>query len=267
MSAMARYLAACDIEIATQDYPKIIVSFNEAGISFEPANESEITFIDYCLQNGYNSDTVFKKPTSIKLEDGRISNVVRWMKNDSYGDYAVVARDGKYYRSIDPIITNSKEPQYDVGEIVDGNYFKGGKILRYSGAGFYDIGFTDGSVINAHISSMKNYKSGVSQPPATARRNQNMEFADEVAQWIRECGLARINGGRVTAGESKSGKKYKSIEFSYPRAIAGEIQIYGPKFILVKYNFRGKQGSFTAESPEEFHDLMTENFGSFIRDY
>lgn len=268
MSLLARYLSsALDLSVVYSAPKSVSESLEKAGIRFALASDSETDFIDKCLSIGMNSDTIFKKSKTITVDGEKLTGIVRYSGNDKYGAAVVIKSNGVYYKSIDPIFENDNQPDYDIGETVDGYYYKGAKLLSYVGGGYYEAVFADGRTASIHANSMKPYLSGTSESPATARRNPNMDFAEEVADWIRESGLARVHGGDVSVGESKNGKKYKSIGFSYPRALDGEIQIYGPKFILVKFDFRGIPGSFTARSPEEFHELMTENFGSFIRDY
>lgn len=260
MKTAARYMDLC-VSLPKQNYPQIPpVSFEEAGISFTE-DESVGRFIENCIATGSNADTVFKKPKTITVGDEKLHNVVRYLKNDEFGGHAVVKRGDKYYRSINPVFEGDDDSGFVVGQIVDGTTYSGAKILEHSMSGWYKVGFADGTTDKVHIRSMRK---------AAVRKNPDMNtevFADEVADWIKNCGLARAGGGEVKSGESKSGKKYKSVGFSYPRAIDGEIQIFGTSFILVKFNFRGRSGSFTAKSPEEFHSLMTENFGAFIRDY
>jgi hypothetical protein len=94
-----------------------------------------------------------------------------------------------------------------------------------------------------------------------------MDFVNEVADWIVGIGFGRKTNGEISIGESRSGKKYHSIEFSYQTMFGGEIQIYSRNFILVKYTFRGAKDSFTANSPEDFHTNMVERFGVFIVEY
>jgi len=274
MSDLARYLSACLETVFTKQtiqphfakqtgYPKIEVSFVESGISFAPAQDSEVRFIEDCIKRGHNADTVFKKPTSITTSDGKITGVVRLFKDEEFGSSATVKRGESYFVSIDPIFSTDKDAAYDVGEIVDGNYYKDAKILRYVIGGSYLVGFPDGSTKQVHIRSMKPRKSqNIEKNPIKTE-----DFANEVCDWIVNSNISKVHGGDIDVKESKSGKKYYSISFAYPKALDGEIQIYNTNFIIVRYSFRGKKDSFTAKSPEEFHDLMTENFGAFIKDY
>ena len=56
----------------------------------------------------------------------------------------------------------------------------------------------------------------------------------QVSDFIEEKHLARVYSG---CGLSDN-KKYRYVLFSLPRNLDGEVRIYGPKFILVRYQTR-----------------------------
>lgn len=56
----------------------------------------------------------------------------------------------------------------------------------------------------------------------------------QISDFVEENRLARVYSG---TGISED-KKYRYVLFSLPRNLDGEIRIYGPKFILVRYQTR-----------------------------
>ena len=91
-------------------------------------------------------------------------------------------------------------------------------------------------------------------------------MAEEISLWVISRNLNNPYGGDIHKGNSQSGKRYYSVTFSYPRAIDGTVDVYGPNFIMVKFVFRGRKDSFIAKSADEFFELMDDKFGLFIND-
>ena len=57
---------------------------------------------------------------------------------------------------------------------------------------------------------------------------------DRIADWVRANNLAQIYGGEVRQEKGLRGKPY-SVGFSIRRDLDGEIKVYSPKFILIKW--------------------------------
>lgn len=351
----ARYLRSClPVKKQTLAFPQLNWDIEEEGIRFRRCSPHEENQIRRWQETGTNKDTVFKRPTSRYIEGEKLSGIIQ-LWSDPRGSVAWIDRGGKIYRSIDPIFNDELdefiEPDFDIEEIVDGNYYKGGKILEYYGGGTYRLGFADGEIETANIRSMRPYTSKVSissvgdkkrsyqadqhnnkwgiwtpdgfvpiesasdeliniarekskNPEAfdaalrihnefsrlrkraptvedemnitesdieapfeqLGKRGKAEELAEEIAMWVRQSKLDRVHGGDVKEGKSKSNKRFYGIGFSYPRTLDGTIEVYGPTFIMVKFDHRGQRGNFIAKSPEEFHTEMVSRFGIYMDD-
>jgi len=60
------------------------------------------------------------------------------------------------------------------------------------------------------------------------------EIMDQISEFIEENHLARVYSGSGVSSD----KKYRYVLFSLPRNLDGEVRIYGPRFILVRYQTR-----------------------------
>lgn len=240
------------------EFPDIFWDEEFGDIKFVECDDGASEFIRDCQKHGYNKDTVFKR--SITIEG--ISGVISAIRNEKYGDKIHVDRKGQIYEAIEPLSTEENQP-YEIGDIVEGNYYDQSKIMKYEGSGFYEIQSKSGDKQKVHINSMRTPK--VKEPTVNSIGSstipKSQKLAEEIRQWAVQSGWTATP---VEAGESKTGKVYFATGFLFPRAFKGVIQVYGPKFIAIKYEFRGNTCKEIAKSPEEFHDIMQEKFGAFI---
>jgi hypothetical protein len=80
-----------------------------------------------------------------------------------------------------------------------------------------------------------------------SERNQ---VANRLAILLCECGLANPYGGDVKQDKRSRGKPY-NVAFSRPGDLDGQLSIYSPKFIRVKFLARSQgEQSFVLESEE-----------------
>ena len=284
MSMLARYLATCvslpvrretaETDINTVKFPDIEFDEEFAGLRFEKSDEYSANFIREAQKHGYNKDFVFKKPIPIDC-NGEKLNVIRLHRSSQYGDKVWTEYHGDIYENIDPVFPKESDYNdliFEIGDIVDGKTYKNAKILRYTGQGCYVIGFRDGFTTEVHINSMKNIKL---EPVKNIKENimsaktevtsspKSEILANKIATWLKSRGLKVT---KVTAGESKSGKVYFGLEFSYPDAIRCIVHVYGKAFVQVVYEFLGKKDKFVSRTPEEFYETVEEKFGSFMKD-
>jgi hypothetical protein len=306
---LARYLSSSipnidSIFISTRNnqFPSVFWDIQDAGVRFIKASKEKSDFITNCIKNGLNKDIVFKKKISIEdCNEETLTGIIQMYKDEKNGSKVFIERKKVIYEAIDPVWSGSdyKEPEFQVGDIVDGNFYKGGKILRYLANGYYSLGFSDGSTADVSIMSMKKESDGsVSIPPKSATKKDSNktdyqeedqeedqedqeyeeipftaskkasaeDLAIEISDWLQSVRLVRLYGGEVCKEESNSGKRYYSVGFSYPRSLDGTVDVYGATFIRVQYTLRGINGNFIAKSKEELINLMTEKFGLFMDD-
>ena len=81
------------------------------------------------------------------------------------------------------------------------------------------------------------------------------ELAQRIADFIRTSSLTTPYGGDVI----KTGNRY-TILFSYPETLDGMVNVYGPKFIQVKfqtaYRSLPRTGNFVFESESDALDFL-----------
>ena len=65
--------------------------------------------------------------------------------------------------------------------------------------------------------------------------SERSEVAEKIAAFIVTNHLCDVYGGSV---ELSSDKKYRSVGFSKPASLDGEVRIYGPHFIMVRWTAR-----------------------------
>jgi hypothetical protein len=67
--------------------------------------------------------------------------------------------------------------------------------------------------------------------------SESQQIAERIAEFIIENGICNPYGGSVSE-ENKNGKKYKSVAFSQPSNLDGEVRVYNKGFIYIGYQTR-----------------------------
>ena len=243
------------------------------GIRFIVSDESTVRHIKQEQKANHtdakSQDFYYKKPKEIWCNGEALPGVIRFIKNETYGSYVFVEDDKIIYESIEPVFEYEEDfnQPFKLGDIVKGKYYGPAQIMQYWSAGFYLIQFLDSNETKiVHINSMEPYEPEINIVKNTENNMsvQAEKIATTIAKWIKKVGLGKHS---VTTGESKkTNRVYFATKFSYGDGLKGNIQVYGPKFMVVDYDLLGTKSKFVPKSEEEFYDTMNERFGIFLKE-
>lgn len=88
--------------------------------------------------------------------------------------------------------------------------------------------------------------------------SQRREIQDTLADWCRDNNLDQVYGVITGKRVNDSGRSIREVTFCAARTLDGSIEIYGPKFILIRSS---RTQDHVARSLEEALEYMKENFG------
>jgi hypothetical protein len=88
------------------------------------------------------------------------------------------------------------------------------------------------------------------------------DVCESIAAFIRDHDLANPYGGDVSRqGEGR--KSYYATHFSIPAQVDGEIRVYNPAWIMVRFQHRGRNFQHIFGSEDHAIGFMTQRFISW----
>ena len=94
----------------------------------------------------------------------------------------------------------------------------------------------------------------------SAKKSPREKAFDEILKVMHKQGLMK---GPITDHGTSVDKKYRYIFFSVPRYLDGEVRVYGPKFIQVKWMFGRRRHSIVHRSVAEAVKFLKSNFAEW----
>ena len=201
-----------------------------------------------------NSSGLYKKPYSITCNGEKITGVIYASpetKHKSHGEHIIVSKSGEYYESVDPVTRDMfsyDEPDFDIGDVVDGNYYSGGKIMSHWSGTSYVLAFADGSEDIFDMSSMKHLWN-CKESNIHLELSKNYKKASAIAAWLKENG---VSDGIITMHFGSL-----HIPLNWKKAVNKQVVVGQNGTIW----FNGK----VFIKPEDLIEYIKENFGLFLR--
>lgn len=79
------------------------------------------------------------------------------------------------------------------------------------------------------------------------------ELTGQIAAFLRECGLDQVYGC-VEGRDPKN--RYRSVTFCRARTVDGEVRVYSPGFVQVKWQADGRRGDAVLHSKQDALDFL-----------